>query len=337
MRLNQTRTYPDVQKVRKGHVTLRVRALIRPVTMAVVGLLAVLAVAGCSVASAHRPSSAAQTSSGTTAAHRRSAVRDAMHLLAGVMPPSGAALLERRSAIGVQRRIPLITASFASALDSERWSVPERPSAVLSYVVSHLPPGSKLVSKGSSGPNPVTQSVIRSWAPVGGVLDTRFLSIEVTGHASGRTLLAAESQSQWVIVRPAQERVPAAVTEVKITDGLPGHPPRLTRIVTARRTVRRLLELFNGLGIVQPGSINCPAVPTAEPVVTVTFRAAAAARALASASVNPGANFSWPDSVPGWACFPITFSAEGHRYRPLIGNVISPIDRLLHVRLQSTA
>lgn len=316
-------------------MALRVRALMTAATMSAVGLLAVLAVAGCSVAGAHRTPFATRTSSRTTASHRRSAVRDAMRLLAGVTPPSGALVLERRSAIGVQRRIPLITSVFASALDFERWSVAGSPDAVLSYVVSHLAPGSKLVGTGSSGPNPVTRSVIRSWAPGKGVLDTRFLRIEVTGRPSGGALLSAESQSQWVIVRPARERVPAAATEVQITDGLPGHPPRLSRTVTAPRTVKRLVDLFNSLGVVQPGSINCPG-ETVEPVVRVVFRGANA-RALASATVDAGADFSWPDSVPGWACFSITFAAEGHRYDPLTGNVISPIDRLLHVRLQRTA
>jgi hypothetical protein len=171
---------------------------------------------------------------------------------------------------------------------------------------------------------------------VKGVLDTRFLRIEVTGRSSGGSLLSAESQSQWVIVRRARERVPAAVTEVKITDGIPGHPPRLSRTVTAPRTVERLVDLFNSLGVVQPGSINCPGEPAGRPVVRVVFRGASA-RALASATVDAEADFRWPDSVPGWACFSITFAAEGHRYDPLIGNVISPIDRLLHARLQRTA
>ncbi len=254
-------------------------------------------------------------------------------MLAGVMPPSGSRVLERRSATGAQLRVPPITSAFASALDSERWSVPGEPGAVLSYVQSHLPSGSKLSGTGLGGPGSETQSVIRSWAPVSGVLDARLLSIEVTASSSGETLLSAESQSQWVIARPARERVPAAVAAVEITDGLPGHPPRLSRSVTTPRTVKRLVALFNSLGVVQPGAINCPA-ETVEPIVKVTFRTAAAGRALASATVDSKADFSWPDSVPGWACFSVGFVVEGHRYDSLVGNVISPLNRLLHVRLQ---
>ncbi len=226
----------------------------------------------------------------------------------------------------------MLTTVFASALGSERWSVPGGPDAVLSYVESHLPPGSSLVSTGSGGPDPSFQSVIRSWSPVSGILDLRWLEIEVAGQSSGGTALYAESQSQWIVARPARERVPAHIMEVDVTEGLSGQPPQLSRHVTALRTVRRLVALFDSLGIVQPGAINCPA-ETVQPIVTVAFRAATG-RVLASAIVDPAADFSWPDSVPGWACYSIGFVAGGHRFDPLIGNVMSPIDHLLHVRLE---
>jgi hypothetical protein len=93
------------------------------------------------------------------------------------------------------------------------------------------------------------------------------------------------------------------------------------------------VALFNSLGIVQPGAINCPA-ETVEPIVTVAFRGTGDGRALAVASVDALADFSWPDSVPGWSCFSIGFVAGGHTFDSLIGNVISPIDHLLHVHLE---
>jgi hypothetical protein len=276
---------------------------------------------------------AAGAVSRTTRANRQAAIRDSARLLSGVIPPPGAVVLSKGSAIGVQRRVPLLTTAFASALASERWSVPGEPDVVLSYVESHLPPGSNVLSAGSGGPNASFQSVIRSRPPVSGILDVRWLEIEVAGQASGGTLLSAESQSQWVVTRPAHERVPAGVTQVDVTKGLAGQPPQLSRRVTALRTVRRLVGLFDSLGIVQPGAINCPA-KTVQPIVTVAFRAAATGRVLASATVDAAADFSWPDSVPGWACFSISFVAGGHSFDSLIGNVISPIDHLLHVRVE---
>ena len=269
----------------------------------------------------------------TTKANRQAAIRDSAGLLAGVIPPPGAVLLSARSAIGPQRRVPLLTTVFASAVASKRWSVPGEPDAVLSYVESHLPAGSSLMSTGSGGPNPSVQSVIRSWSPVSGVLDVRWLEIEAAGQPTGGTVLSAESQSQWIVARPARERVPAGVTEVDVTTGLRGQPPQLSRRVTARRTIRRLVALFDSLGIVQPGEISCP-TETMGPTVTVAFRAADTGRVLASTTVDAAADFSWPDSLPGWACFSIGFVAGGHRFDPLIGNVISPIDHLLHVRLE---
>jgi hypothetical protein len=269
----------------------------------------------------------------TTKANRQAAIRDSARLLAGVEPPSGAVVRSRRSAIGPQRTVPLLTTAFASAVASERWSVPGEPGAVLSYVESHLPPGSTLVSTGSGGPDASFHSVIRSWSPVSGILDVRWLELEVAGQSSGGTALSAESQSQWIVARPARERVPAPVMEVDVTEGPPGQPPQLSRRVSAPRTVRRLVALFDSLWIVQPGEISCPG-ETVHPVVTVAFRGAATGRVLASATVDAAADFSWPASVPGWACFSIGFIAGGHRFDPLIGNVISPIDHLLHVRLE---
>jgi hypothetical protein len=250
-------------------------------------------------------------------------------LLAGVAPPSGAVVVSRRSAIGFQRRVPPLTSALASALDSERWTVPGQPAGVLSYVESHLPPGSTLSGTGFGGPSPISESVIRSWAAIRGVLDTRWLEIVVSGGANGGTDLFAESQSQWVVTRPARERVPMGVTEVDVTEA-----PRFSRRVTDPRTVRRLAALFNSLGIVQPVVINCPA-KTVEPTVKLTFRGTANGPALAVATVDALADFSWPDSLPGWACYPIGFAVQGHSLDPLAGNVISPIDHLLHVHLES--
>jgi hypothetical protein len=126
---------------------------------------------------------------------------------------------------------------------------------------------------------------------------------------------------------------PAGVTEVDVTEGLPGHPLQLSRTVTAPANVHRLVALFNSLGIVQPVAINCPA-GTAEPIVTVTFRSRPNGWALAAATVDSIADFSWPVSLPGWACYSIGFTVARHTSDSLIGNVIMPLDHALHVRLE---
>jgi hypothetical protein len=266
----------------------------------------------------------------TTASNRRAAVRDAEELLLGVVPPAGAVRHSSGTAIGPHAR--LLTTAFASAVAYSTWIVPEDSVSVLSFVEAHLPAGSKVVSTGYGGPNPDRQSVIRSWPPVDGVLDGRWLEVEVTSRASGGTLLYAESQSQWVVMRPLGEQIPSGVREVDVTSSWPGKPPFLSRRVTNRAKVRTLVALFNSLGVLQPVAINCPAAATS-PTVVVAFRTRATNRLVADASVSSVASFSWPANVPGWACFPVTFTVLGRDWSPLVGNVITPIQRLLHVKL----
>lgn len=265
----------------------------------------------------------------TTATNRRAAVRDAKQLLAGVVPPDGAVVQSSGTAIGAHGR--LITAALASAIAYRTWTVPGDPASVLSFVQSHLPPGSTVVSTGYGG-SPVTQSVIRSWRPVHGVLDARWLEVAVTPRSDGDTRLYAEAQSQWVIARPQREYIPAGVREVDITDGWPGHAPFLSRRVTRRATVNKLVKLFNSLELIQPVAVNCPAA-SATPIVALEFRTGGTGGQIAEAKVSSAADFSWPSNVPGWACFPISFDVRGRSWTPLAGNVITPIHRLLHVKL----
>lgn len=269
----------------------------------------------------------------TTASNRRAAVRDAKGLLAGVAPPAGAVLQSSGTKIGPHA--PLLTTAFASAVAYSTWTVPEDPASVLSFVASHLPSGSKVVSTGSGGPNPSSQSVIRSWPSVVDVLDVRWLEIDVTSASSGGTQLHAESQSQWVITRPRGEQIPAGVREVDVTGSWPAKPPFVSRQVTNRAEVRRLVRLFDSLAIIQPGAINCPEFSPNHATVVIDFRSGATNRVVADASVSSEANFSWPANVPGWSCFPVAFSAGGRNWNPLSGNVITPIERLLRVNLGS--
>jgi hypothetical protein len=268
----------------------------------------------------------------TTASNRRAAIRDAKGLLAGVVATAGAVLQSSGTRIGAHA--PLLDTAFASAVAYSTWMVSGAPASVLSFVESHLPSGSKVVGTGSGGPNPSSQSVIRSWPPVDDVLDARWLEIDVASGSSGGTQLHAESQSQWVITRPRGERIPSGVRELDVTSSWSGKPPFVSRQVTNRAEVRRLVTLFDSLEIVQPGAINCPE-ESPDPVVDIEFRGGATNRVVADASVSSEASFSWPPNVPGWACFPVAFTVRGRNWSPLSGNVITPIERLLRVNLGS--
>lgn len=122
------------------------------------------------------------------------------------------------------------------------------------------------------------------------------------------------------------------VREVEITDGWPGKGPFLSRSVTSRAKVHKLVSLFNSLEIVQPGDIMCPA-HTPYPTVKIAFGTGATGRVVARAAVSTWTDLSWPITVAGWACGPIEFNVGGRNRNPLIGNVIAPIQRLLNVKL----
>jgi hypothetical protein len=135
----------------------------------------------------------------TTASNKRAARRDASRLLADLVPPAGAALKSSGTASGP--RAHLLTAALASEVAYRTWLVAGDPAAVLSSVQAKLPPGVKVVSTAAGGPRPSSQSVIYSWPAISGVLDVRWLRVDVTTRADDGTLLSAEAQSQWVITR----------------------------------------------------------------------------------------------------------------------------------------
>jgi hypothetical protein len=176
------------------------------------------------------------------------------------------------------------------------------------------------------------QSVTRAWPPVPGVLQVRWLEIAVTALPQGGTQLYAESQSEWVVTRPTGERIPSDVRQVSVTDGWPGKPPFLSRHVTAAATVHRIVRLFNSLGVAQPAVINCPA-EVVSPTVDILFRSGSTGAPIARATVSSTAVFHFSPLLGGADCFPIAMTIAGHRRSSLVGNVISPIQRLLHLRL----
>jgi len=269
-----------------------------------------------------------------TGAHRRTAIRDARQLLAGVVAPPGAVV--QSSSTGIGPHTHLLTGALDSAAARRSWTVGEDASAVLSFVTAHLPPGSKVEGTGSGGP-PAFQSVIRAWPSVSGVLGARWLQLQVTSLGSGRTLLSAAAQSQWIVARSASGRIPAGVRDIDVTNGVPGERPFLSRSVTNYQRVRALIRLFDSLALVQPVAINCPAESGKEAVVTITFKRGTTNRPVARARVSSKANFNWPASTAGWACLPVSLDILGRRRPALAGNLIGPMQRVLAVKLAASA
>jgi hypothetical protein len=170
------------------------------------------------------------------------------------------------------------------------------------------------------------------WPPVGEVLDVRALNIEVTATASGGSTLYVDAQSQWIVTRPLRERVPAGVHEIVVSEANLGGATKTLRTVTAPAKLRSLAALLDSYWLVQPGAISCPIYRTTRTVI-LTFRSAGGAE-LARASATTGNDESWPPSIAGWACYPIDFTIDGRAQPALAGNLIAPLERILHVRFR---
>jgi hypothetical protein len=237
----------------------------------------------------------------TTASNRTEAGTDAQNLLAMVRVPSGSSLATTPHDTGFEQPRDFIGVS-ASATASRTWVVRDGVDRLLGYVVAHLRPGSKLESTGrGGGPNTVDESQIRSWSPVAGVLDGRWLQLEAYTHGN-QTYLTARAQSQWVITREAIERIPSNAIKItiRVTDGSGHSIHQLT--VAKLRIVHQIVGLYNSLGVIQPATINgCPPEPG---VLTLRFYDSST-NVIATASSPADANPPWPPSAAAWACFPI--------------------------------
>jgi hypothetical protein len=293
------------------------------------GAAVVLAFSVTSCGQAKQPSlGPGARGSHTTVSNRATAIADAHNLLAMVHVPLGSRLVTAPRDDEFEQVKDFIGVS-ASATASRSWIVHGSVDRLLRYVVAHLRPGSKWDGSGNGGPD-TDESQIRSWPPVTGVLDGRWLQVQAYSYGT-HTYLTARAQSQWVITREASERIPSRVTKItiKVTDGH-GHTTHdLT--VTKPGIVGQIIGLYNSLGVIQPATImGCPGEP--EGSLTLRFYDSPT-NVIATASSSAGANQPWPASTAGWACFPIGVRIGQHHYPSLSGDVITPLGKLIHIKL----
>ncbi len=264
----------------------------------------------------------------TTASNRAQARADTERLLAMVRVPAGSVLASTPHDTGFEQVQRFIGVS-ASATASRTWVVHGGVNRLLRYVVAHLRPGSKLESSGG-GPNTIDVSQIRYWPPVRGVLDGRWLEIEAYTDGT-HTYLTARAESQWVVAREASEKIPSSVTQITLRVANARGQSVHQMTVTNTRVVRRIVGLYNSLGVIQPAIImGCPPEPAG--VLTVRFYNSPT-NVIATASSPTDANPRWPASAAAWACFPIRVRLAQRSYPSLSGNVITPLERLLHTKL----
>jgi hypothetical protein len=288
-------------------------------------------------ANAHAGSGIPKPSHAVAAARRRRARAEAGHLLARVLLPAGAEKVAGEPAgdRGALSRPLFRSAATPTIVDQHTWwRVPGSVASVLDYLSAHVPRGGKLVRSGSQGPKRggvVSGFVEIAWRPLGRLVGTRELLVQVTNLTGGGVGVRVDAQVQWIIPRPVDERIPHGVHEVDITRGSPGQAPSLELKVVAPVEIRALAAMVNGLGIVQPGAYSCPSYSPGEPVVTFTFLASDGGTVLASAAQLAGV------SEPTTPCDPMTFSIRGHARTPLLGGaaVVTKAGRLLGVHLHT--
>jgi hypothetical protein len=236
---------------------------------------------------------------------RREAGRKAERLLRRVVLPPGATRLRRppahssevllRSGLGVS-----VSTKFADR--HAFWSVRMPLSAVDSFVKAHPTAGLKWGSGGSDGaPGPPNMEEDFYGRPVGGRPLQRLLGVAMV-RIHGRTVIRVDAGAAWVYPRSSLEVVPSGVRELDISG------TGVSRRVTDRAKVARIVRWFDALNVVQPGNqdVRCAFVLAAK----VKFVFGSAGRdELASAMVP---------SQPADGCNPIQFSIHGKRQTPLI-------------------
>lgn len=262
----------------------------------------------------------------TTASNHAVATVDARRLLADVRVPPGSTLGTSRDGPELVGLEAASVGGGRSAFASRTWLVKGSLGHALRYVEARLPPGSSVISRGSgSGPD---ESEILSWPAVPGVLIGRWLELQAYSTAT-HTYLNAQAQIQWAVTRDPAEVIPADVTRIALK--VTAVSGRIEQLITVTRpeAVRRVVALYNSLGVTQSGvEFGCQGGGGTLSVTFLDSRDHIVAGA-SSADVNP----PWPASVAGWLCFPITLKIHGHTYPSLSGDVVGPLQSLLHTRL----
>ena len=266
----------------------------------------------------------------TSSSNRRAATRDAARLRGLVTLPPGAIRVSTQPPGDDKLLIEPPQEPTGQVVDRFGWwQVPATFDSVVAFLQTHRPRGSEPQGSGRAGGPAIPENEMFSFAfPPSSGVSIRTVTFYAVALRGGGTGIRVDAQESWILARPASEKVPAGVHEVEITSVRPSGTPILSRSVTDRAKVRRIISLLDQMQIVQPGTYSCPLLPEGQPVVTFDFRAAAGQPVLAQASVTDYGFESGP-------CNAVSFSIRGHRQKPLLGgSFLSQIQRLLGIRFR---
>lgn len=209
-------------------------------------------------------------------ANPRAAQRDAAQLLRRVVLPADAvASAGDPAGDGHWLSRPGQVPAAVNLVDRHRWwTVAEDETDASAFVRAHQPKGTRSVTEGiGDGQQFSTDSLTFQLAPIGGALGTRWVVVALISLAGGQTGVRVDAEVQWLVPRPAGERIPREARFLEVTVGRPNHPLTSDVSVTSPAKIRRIASLINGLETVQPGVFDCTG-EAEDPVVRFTFRSA---------------------------------------------------------------
>lgn len=273
-------------------------------------LIAALTAIVC-VAAAGAVAFAASTPRQLVRANQRAASNAANRLLGEVVLPAGSEQVPTEPA-GDEHQLdrPVALFFFAAEVDRhEFWTTTAAPSEVIASVRAHLPPGTVQTGSGFSG----TAADASFTMPGAGkpTIGPRMLAVDAVQLANGSTGVRADAAVRYTAPRLATQRIPASAGVLEVTMARGHSAPMLALTITSRATVRRIAAIVDRLPFVAPlrgVAISCPAIKVA-PIVTFTFRTAAAGPILATVSE--------PANTPTSAspCFTAALTIHG-RHQP---------------------
>jgi hypothetical protein len=320
---------------------LRFRSVIAVVVVAVVVASAAVAIAaaatfGGGTDARHAAVPTPRATSPKARANRRAAQADAPLLLTKLNLPTGATSVPSQPAHdnGYLKPLPLLEADFASATAHAWWTVPGNEQSVIAAIQANPPAGATQDGLGSSGNFKTGTSELDfsyRWPDRAGVLGARLLRVTVTSIGSGLSGVLAESESVWIVPRPASERIPATTRIVQISSTVPGAADGGSLTITRGGQVGSIVALLNRLPLVQPGVTGCPALILPAKTITMTFRARAGGAALA---VLRYVDYRPWEAAHSSQCEPVQLSIGGRRRAALDGGAfIRQVERIIGLNI----
>jgi hypothetical protein len=295
-------------------------------------VLAALIALACAASGASASASASPETQ--LQANRTAARQDARQHLQRLRLPSAVTGIRAEPAFAKSLNGPIELNGRYSAGDDAFWTTSASPHAIIAYVQAHRPAGS--TADAGSGSSSDTKTGVTSvdvqfsWPDLTDRVLNRTLTVTVVTPLHGRSVIVAQTQSDWFVPRSSSERVPRGVHAVAITLRLGpagsgpvikagGHVQTSTYVVWRASRVRALVSEFNGLAIIQPslGPIACPVILTGSEAsgLTLAFKASQTGATLAHAQVSVHRGQTWDDG--GGACDPISFWIGAKQQTPL--------------------